>query len=220
VIRLLIGCFAAISAFGAQATYYDTETSVHYNYFRDYDSGIGRYVQSDPLGVAPYRFAAQQLNHPYGYAANDPLTYVDPFGLCPCAGGVWDQEFGDFQFNMAAGGYVALGNVNFICRSDRSLKCSGNQLSIGAGTPNLSFNWALGGVVYGADDSSNLSGWSGSGLFSGWNLGVQGGIFQGQISLSGQGGGTAIGLPRGLSAALFKSLNYSMQCTCPECLPQ
>jgi len=26
-------------------------TAKHYNYFRDYDPSIGRYVESDPLGV-------------------------------------------------------------------------------------------------------------------------------------------------------------------------
>ena len=28
--------------------YYDTESGLHYNYFRDYDPQTGRYVQSDP----------------------------------------------------------------------------------------------------------------------------------------------------------------------------
>lgn len=200
--------------------YADKETNLAYNGWRDYDPAIGGYVEADPLGVLPYRFPARRLNHPYGYADSDPLSNVDPLGLVPCPGGVWDQEFGDFQFNIAAGGYIAVGNVNFTCRSDPSLKCSGKQLSIGAGTPNVSLNWALGGVQFGANDSSDLSGWSGSGVFSGWNLGLQGGIFQGQISLSGQGGGTAIGLPRGFSAALFKSLNYYMKCTSRSCPPQ
>jgi RHS repeat-associated protein len=32
--------------------YYDQETGKHYNYFRDYDPAIGRYVESDPLAFA------------------------------------------------------------------------------------------------------------------------------------------------------------------------
>ena len=31
--------------------FYDSETGQHYNYFRDYDSSLGRYVQTDPLGL-------------------------------------------------------------------------------------------------------------------------------------------------------------------------
>ncbi|MFY0104376.1 RHS repeat-associated core domain-containing protein, partial [Acinetobacter baumannii] len=30
--------------------YYDQETGLHYNYFRDYDPSTGRYVESDPIG--------------------------------------------------------------------------------------------------------------------------------------------------------------------------
>lgn len=30
--------------------YFDAETDFHYNYFRDYDSSSGRYIQSDPIG--------------------------------------------------------------------------------------------------------------------------------------------------------------------------
>ena len=29
--------------------YFDVETGKHYNYFRDYEPAIGRYIQSDPL---------------------------------------------------------------------------------------------------------------------------------------------------------------------------
>src|SRR4030095_2024108 len=31
--------------------YFDRETNLHYNYFRDYDPGIGRYAESDPIGL-------------------------------------------------------------------------------------------------------------------------------------------------------------------------
>jgi RHS repeat-associated protein len=53
--------------------YFDKETNLHYNYFRDYDSGIGRYVQSDPIGLRG------GLNT-FVYV-NDPLTQIDPEGL-------------------------------------------------------------------------------------------------------------------------------------------
>jgi len=31
--------------------YFDAETGLHYNYFGDYDPQIGRYIQSDPIGL-------------------------------------------------------------------------------------------------------------------------------------------------------------------------
>jgi RHS repeat-associated protein len=54
--------------------YLDDESGLHYNYFRDYDSVTGRYIQSDPLGLAG------GLN-PYLYANANPLALIDPFGL-------------------------------------------------------------------------------------------------------------------------------------------
>jgi len=54
--------------------YYDAETLLHYNYFRDYDSHIGRYVESDPIGLL------SGLNT-YGYVDAGPVSQVDRLGL-------------------------------------------------------------------------------------------------------------------------------------------
>lgn len=55
--------------------YYDSETSLHYNYFRDYDTSIGRYKQADPIGTR------RGTNHLYIYVDSNPIIYEDPKGL-------------------------------------------------------------------------------------------------------------------------------------------
>ena len=56
--------------------YYDKETNLHYNFYRDYDPTAGRYFQSDLLGIRA------GLNT-YLYVHGAPLLFADFFGLLP-----------------------------------------------------------------------------------------------------------------------------------------
>jgi RHS repeat-associated protein len=54
--------------------YFDAETGLNYNYFRNYDSTSGRYTTPDPLGLA----AADVVL--YNYVFNQPTRFTDPTG--------------------------------------------------------------------------------------------------------------------------------------------
>ena len=48
--------------------------AVHYNYYRDYSPEIGRYIESDPVGLIAG-------TNTYSYVAGNPLSKLDPLGL-------------------------------------------------------------------------------------------------------------------------------------------
>jgi RHS repeat-associated protein len=54
--------------------YEDQETKKFYNYFRDYDPNLGRFPQSDPIGL-------KGGSSTYGYVGGSPMNRTDEFGL-------------------------------------------------------------------------------------------------------------------------------------------
>jgi RHS repeat-associated protein len=73
--------------------YFDLETHTHYNFFRDYDPRVGRYVQEDPIGLVG------GVNR-YGYVEGNPVWLSDPKGL---------------QTEMALGSCFLGGPANPVC---------------------------------------------------------------------------------------------------------
>ena len=112
--------------------YFDVETRLNQNWNRDYDSTVGRYVQSDPLGVIG------GVNT-YEYVDGNPLKYIDSDGLNPAASIIVGAEIGTSilpgvgtiagaVFGAAAG--VGIGIVIDQAIESRSLAGSEERLPI------------------------------------------------------------------------------------------
>jgi RHS repeat-associated protein len=54
--------------------YFDVETGLSYNIFRDYEPGVGRYIEADPIGL-------NGGSSIYSYVNSKPISATDPFGL-------------------------------------------------------------------------------------------------------------------------------------------
>lgn len=103
------GAIANAESFRASAG--ESSKAPQLAYFRNryYDSRTGRFTQEDPIGVA----GGVNL---YAYVGNNPITFTDPFGLCPesrrdanglCPGGLSVGEWDNVKGSLRHMGYEA-----------------------------------------------------------------------------------------------------------------
>lgn len=77
--------------------YFDSETGTHYNYFRDYDPALGRYQQSDPIGVVIFSVPKYSSGRQTVYArmgGRDPLREHPRFISRGVLAGISDAPLG------------------------------------------------------------------------------------------------------------------------------
>lgn len=90
---------------------YDAVSGLYYNYFRDYDPTIGRYLESDPIGLMGGVST-------YAYVLSNPLIWTDPKGLFVVTNGNGGSCGGDNGITTCDGqGNLEVRNCNGTCTS-------------------------------------------------------------------------------------------------------
>ena len=80
--------------------YWDAEAALNYNWHRHYDPGLGRYVETDPLGMG------SGDRNTYVYAWDKPLRASDPWGL-------WGEDVHSGINNSSYGTYTWARQIGF-----------------------------------------------------------------------------------------------------------
>ena len=83
--------------------YFDAESGLHYNYFRDYEPATGRYILSDPIGLSGG-------SSTYSYVGGNPFASIDPQGLLGTGMGPTYENFLEAQSHKLPRYWRPMGN--------------------------------------------------------------------------------------------------------------
>lgn len=108
--------------------YADQETNLNQNTFRDYNPQLGRYIQSDPIGL-------RGGINTYGYVGGNPLSRTDPRGLDNPGMGPYGQCWSGAC--GAASGQVGKGGYGYF---DPNSEARGRLRSLTGGVPSEKCN--------------------------------------------------------------------------------
>jgi RHS repeat-associated protein len=89
-----------------QDTSTDATSGLYDFLFREYRPAYGRWVSPDPAGLAAVNFNNPQSLNRYAYVMNNPMSNLDPFGLCSVMSTIVDSHgFTHFIQTMVPRGF-------------------------------------------------------------------------------------------------------------------
>lgn len=138
--------------------FYDKQTNLNYNYYRDYDAQTGRYIQSDPAGLS------SGVNT-YAYVLGNPVSAVDPFGLWTLGFEAYYGLGGGLSIAYKNGTLEVLGRIGlgigagvtidpFGGPSPHSFKCGRDAIARSSAKAGVGVGVGLGGATAGITAAS------------------------------------------------------------------